>query len=101
MNPTLAGIILLGVAGLGFLGHALAFLATRRVSLAVLWLVAPLAGAMIAFITAPPGMLTLGLGGAAFVLTLATLAAALVVPVLTEEPEQIENPTGSRRDRAA
>ena len=101
MNPTLAGIILLGVAGLGFLGHTLAFLATRRVSLAVLWLVAPLAGAMIAFIAAPPGMLTLSLGGAAFVLTLATLAAALVIPVLTEQPGTREDRDATGRERAA
>lgn len=93
MNPILIGIVALGVAVLGLVIHAWHLISTRSVSLAALWPVAPLVGAMIAFLMAPQSLLTISLGGASLALAFMTLAATLVVPVLLEgsTPESAES----------
>lgn len=95
MNPMMIGTILFGVAALGFVGHVLRFLATRSLSFVVLWLIAPLAAAMVAFLLAPTSLLTVSLGSAAFVLAVVTLLATLVVPAITDgrtgSPEAAES----------
>lgn len=101
MNPITMGAIALGVAVLGLVVHTLRFLRTRDVSFATLWLIVPLAGAVIAFLVTPPSLLTVSLGGAALALAFLTLLAPIVVPVLLEgsAPESAESRRDSR-DRA-
>lgn len=94
MNTILFGAVALGVAVLGLVVHTWHFVATRRISLAVLWVIAPLAGAMVAFVMTPPSLVTASLGGAALVLAFLTLAATIVLPVVTgggEQPEKVES----------
>ena len=86
MDPILIGIVALGVAVLGLLGYGWRIFATRSVSFSILWLMVPLAGAMIAFLMTPQNLVTISLGGAAFVLTLLTLATPVVLPVILEGP---------------
>lgn len=101
MTPILIGIVALGVAVLGLIIHVWRFVATRSVSFVALWLMAPLVGAVVAFLLAPQSLLTISLGGASLALAFVTLAATLVVPVLKD----VRAPAGEARresqDRAA
>ena len=103
MNPILIGAIALGVAVLGLIAHGWRFFRTRTISFATLWLIVPLAGAMIAFLVTPPNLLTLGLGGASLALAFVTLLAPIVVPVIVEEgtPQSSGSRSRDSRDRAA
>ena len=90
MDPILIGIAALGVAVLGLIAHGWATFRTRTASFAILWVMVPLMGAAIAFMTAPPNLMTISLGGAALVLALVTLLTPLVAPVLLDEGETEE-----------
>lgn len=100
MDPILIGIVALGVAVLGLLGYGWRIFATRSVSFSILWLIAPLGGAMVAFLMPPQNLVTISLGGATFVLTLLTLAAPVVLPVILEPaPERAESSRPEDRSR--
>ncbi len=94
MDPILIGIAALGVAVLGLLGHAWSIIRTRTVSFAILWVMAPLTAAAVAFTIAPANLTTLSLGGTALVLAVITLLTPLVVPALLGEGETEEAKTG-------
>lgn len=101
MTPILFGIVALGVAVLGLLIHAWRFVATRSVSFGALWVMAPLVGAVVAFLLAPQSLLTISLGGTSLALALVTLAATLVVPALTDDRAAASGSRRESKDRAA
>lgn len=101
MSPILIGIVALGVAVLGLIIHVWHFIATRSISLGALWVMAPLVGAVVAFLVAPQSLLTISLGGASLALAFVTLAATLVVPALTDDRSAAAESRRGSQDRAA
>jgi hypothetical protein len=101
MSPILIGIVALGVAVLGLIVHTWRFVATRSISYGALWIMAPLVGAVVAFLVAPQNLLTISLGGASLALALVTLAATLVVPALTDERAAAAESRRESQGRAA
>ena len=101
MNTLLIGIVALGVGVVGLLAHGARFFTSRTVSLWALWVLAPLMGAMVAFLVSPPDLLTVALGGVSAVLAFLTLAATIVVPALVESPPVERSGRARQEDRAA
>jgi hypothetical protein len=87
MDPVILGIGALGVGVLGLLAHVWRIIATRNASFAMLWLLLPFGGALVAFMTATPDLMNISLGGASLVLIVVTLLTPLVVPALLDERE--------------
>lgn len=90
MEAILLGIAALGVAVLGLMGHGFALYRTRTASFAMLWILAPLTGAAVAFMMAPANLTTISLGGAALVLAVITLITPLLAMALLDEGETEE-----------
>lgn len=101
MDPILIGGLALGVAVLGLIAHGLYYWSTRRASFAVLWVIVPLAGTMIAALMGPPNLVTVGLGSASLVLAFITLVATVVLPDVDEARETRKAESRKRGDRAA